>query len=70
MSYRDDSFRGKFADAARVLGATPADIVSLKLRDTVGSYSEYHAFFRTLEHDLETSGAWPAEFCKSAFPGL
>jgi hypothetical protein len=64
---REEVFRTKFADAAQALGAAPADVVSLKLRDTVGSYSdsEYDAFFRALEHDL----ALPLARVQSTFQG-
>lgn len=52
MDYREESFRRKFADAARELGVSPTDLVSLKVRDTVGSYGDYHGLLQVLDHDL------------------
>jgi len=47
---RAETFRRKFKDAGKCLGALPHEIVSMKVRETVTSYSEYHEFLRALEH--------------------
>lgn len=52
MDYREQSFRTKFADAARELGALAKDVVSLKLRETLTSHSDYHDLLHALEHDM------------------
>jgi hypothetical protein len=41
MDYREKTFRAKFDSAARHLGTQRDQVVSLKLRDNVGSYQEY-----------------------------
>lgn len=51
MNYREQAFNDKFASASRHLGVRPDQIVSLKLRDVVSSYSEYHEMLQVLEHD-------------------
>jgi hypothetical protein len=50
MDYRTKGFQEKFAAASAVLGVPPQEIMSVKMRDTVNSYSEYEAFFHELEH--------------------
>ncbi len=50
MDYRTKNFQEKFASASTVLGIPPTEIMSVKLRDMVNSYSEYDAFFHELEH--------------------
>jgi hypothetical protein len=49
MDYREANFRKKFADAARHFGVEPERVVSLKVRDNVGSYSEYHRLLQDIE---------------------
>ncbi len=51
MDYRTESFRKKFASASILLGVRPSDIVSLKIRENVSSYSEYRDFVHVLEHE-------------------
>jgi hypothetical protein len=51
MDYREANFRKKFADAARHFGVEPEQIVSLKVRDNVGSYSEYHRLLQDIEQE-------------------
>jgi hypothetical protein len=51
MDYREKTFKAKFASAGKHLGVAPDQIVSLKLRDTVHSYEEYHEMLRVLEHE-------------------
>ena len=49
MDNRTEAFRKKFNDAGQCLGVAPNEIVSLKVRETVTSYSEYHEFLHALE---------------------
>jgi hypothetical protein len=51
MDHRTETFKTKFSDAGQLLGVTPKDVVSLKLRENVSSYDEYRNFFRALEHE-------------------
>ncbi len=51
MNYREKAFRDKFASASKHLGVPADQIISLKLRDVVSSYSEYHEMLRVLEHE-------------------
>lgn len=51
MNYREKAFRDKFASASKHLDVPPDQIVSLKLRDVVSSYAEYHEMLRVLEHE-------------------
>jgi hypothetical protein len=51
MNNREETFRAKFAEAARLLGATPDQIISLKFRENVGSYAEYHELLVGLEQE-------------------
>ena len=55
MNYREEMFKTKFGDAARLLGVAPDQVISLKLRESVGSYSEYHHLLQTLEHEVGIS---------------
>lgn len=57
MDYRESSFRTKFDSAAKYLKSEPKEIVSLKLRDNVGSHSEYDKLMDILEREvhLQTS---------------
>jgi hypothetical protein len=50
MDYRTKNFQEKFASASPVLGVPPIEIMSVKLRDMINSYSEYDAFFHELAH--------------------
>jgi len=52
MSYRDDTFKSKFNDSARHLGVAPDQVISLKLRESVGSYSDYRNLLKILEHEV------------------
>lgn len=47
--YRKEAFRTKFINAGKHLGVTPDQVISLKLRDMVSSYSEYHDMLHILE---------------------
>lgn len=47
--YRKEAFRTKFINAGKHLCVTPDQVISLKLRDMVTSYSEYHEMLRILE---------------------
>ena len=49
--YRGNTFRIKFMNASRYLGVASDQIISLKLRDAVASYSEYQDMLRILDHD-------------------
>lgn len=50
--YRQKAFKAKFASASRYLGVDPGQVISLKLRDVVPSYSEYHELLRVLEQEV------------------
>jgi hypothetical protein len=50
MDYRTKTFHEKFSAASAVLGVSPQEIMSVKMRDMINSYSEYDAFFHELEH--------------------
>jgi len=49
MDYREESFRRKFSSAAQHLNVSSDRIVSLKLRENVGSYKEYRELLDTLQ---------------------
>ena len=49
--YRTEAFRKKFSDAGRHLGVKPNEIVSLKFRENVSSYSEYRDFLHALQRE-------------------
>jgi hypothetical protein len=51
MDYRDSTFKTKFENAAKYLKGEPKEIVSLKLRDSVGSYREYDMLMDILERE-------------------
>lgn len=51
MDYREKAFKEKFNNAAHHLGVAPDQIISLKFRETVNSYSEYHRLLNMLEHE-------------------
>jgi hypothetical protein len=51
MNYREENFIKKFNSASRHFGVKPNEIISLKIREMVNSYSEYHEFLRVLEHE-------------------
>jgi hypothetical protein len=57
MDYRESTFKTKFENAAKYLKGEPKEIVSLKLRDNVNSYSEYDKLMNILEREvhLQTS---------------
>jgi hypothetical protein len=57
MDYRENTFRTKFNSAAKYLKSEPKEIISLKLRDNVGSYHEYDRLMDILEKEvhLQTS---------------
>jgi hypothetical protein len=50
-NYREEAFKIKFMNAGRHLGVTPDQVISLKLRDIVSSYNDYHEMLQTLEHE-------------------
>lgn len=51
MDYREKAFKEKFRNASKYLDGVPYNIVSLKFRETVSSYSEYHDLLNTLEQE-------------------
>ena len=55
MSYREDTFKAKFNDAARHLCVAPDQVISLKLRESVVSYSDYQDLLKTLENEVGIS---------------
>ena len=52
MDYRESTFRTKFENAAKHLKGEPKEIVSLKLRDNINSYSEYDRLMDILEREV------------------
>jgi hypothetical protein len=50
--HRQKAFSIKFTTAGDVFGVKPDKIVSLKIRDNVGSYSEYHDMIQSLEQEF------------------
>jgi hypothetical protein len=52
MDYREKEFKNKFNAAARLLGVKPNEISSLKLRENINSYSEYHELIQFAEHEI------------------
>lgn len=52
MNYRDKAFKEKFNNVAGYLDVTPNQIISLKFREIVRSYSEYHHLLDTLKHEI------------------
>ncbi|MFH2033043.1 MAG: hypothetical protein ABIJ40_20820 [Bacteroidota bacterium] len=55
MDYRQKAFREKFESASVHLGVTPNQIVSLKFREIVHSYSEYHNLLDILQREANIS---------------
>ena len=55
MNYREKAFKEKFNNAAHNLGVLPNQVVSLKFRETVSSYSEYHHLLEMLKHEMGIS---------------
>jgi hypothetical protein len=51
MDYREEQFKRKFTDAARQFGVSPDQVVSVKLRDSVGSHTEYQQLLHAIEHE-------------------
>lgn len=50
--HRQNSFNIKFTSASSALGVSPQKVVSLKIRDCVNSYSEYHDMIHSLETEF------------------
>jgi len=55
MDYLEKAFKEKFENASLHLGVEPKQIVSLKFRETVSSYSEYHDLLDTLQREANIS---------------
>jgi len=55
MDYREKAFKEKFDSASLHLRVEPKQIVSLKFRETVSSYSEYHHLLDTLQREANIS---------------
>jgi len=55
MDYREKTFREKFDNASLHLGVNPKQIVSLKFRETVSSYSDYHSLLDALQREANIS---------------
>ncbi|MEW6715233.1 MAG: hypothetical protein AB1306_09115 [Nitrospirota bacterium] len=51
MDYREKAFKEKFKNASAHLGVAPNQIISLKFRETVNSYSEYHNLLDILQRE-------------------
>lgn len=52
MDYRENTFRTKFENAAKYLQSEPKEVISLKMRDNVGSYHEYDRLIDILEREV------------------
>jgi hypothetical protein len=52
MDHRQKAFQEKFADGAKLLGTAAEQLVSLKVRDNVTSYEEYHELIHALDHEM------------------
>ena len=50
--YRQKTFKAKFTSASKHLGVDPDQVISLKLRDMVASYSEYQELLHVLEQEV------------------
>jgi len=55
MGYRDSAFKTKFENAAKYLKGEPKEVVSLKLRDSVGSYHEYDMLMDILKREAHVN---------------
>ena len=55
MDYREKAFIEKFKNAALNLNVKPSEIISLKFREIVNSYSEYHNLLDSLDHEFNVS---------------
>ena len=55
MDYREKAFKKKFKSASSYLGVVPSRIVSLKFREIVSSYSEYHDLLDILQREANIS---------------
>lgn len=55
MDYREKAFKEKFNNASLYLGVAPIQIISLKFRETVHSYSEYHNLLDILQREANIS---------------
>ncbi len=51
MNYREQNFKNKFVNAAHHLNVRPEQIISLKLRENVGSHQAYQDLVDLLERD-------------------
>jgi len=51
MDYREKAFKEKFKNASFHLGVAPNKIISLKFRETVHSYTEYHSLLDILQRE-------------------
>jgi len=49
--HREAAFRTKFMNASKHLGVAPDQVISLKFRDIVSSYNEYHEMLRILDNE-------------------
>ena len=52
MNYREETFRKKFDSAGGELGVRADQVVSLKIRETVGSYGEYRRLLQSLKQEI------------------
>ena len=57
MDYRQRTFKTKFANAAKCLGVSPQQVISLKFRESVQSYSEYDLLMEILEREAGLIGS-------------
>jgi len=55
MDYREEAFKEKFNNAAQHLGVKPQQIISLKFREMLSSYSEYHHILDILQQEGNVS---------------
>ena len=57
MDYRERTFKTKFGNAAKCLGVSPEQVISLKVRENVQSYHEYDHLMDVLEHEAGIVGS-------------
>jgi len=57
MDYRQTTFKTKFGNAAKCLGVSPQQVVSLKVRESIQSYREYDLLMDILEHEAGIVGS-------------
>jgi len=52
MGYREDNFKDKFRSAAKELGVSSKDVLSLKIPENISSYHVYHEMLDSLDREV------------------